>query len=464
MSTETTTEHTHVISPEEPKMCTLKERLGHAVGVLGHDSMYTMWSTYITPFLTDILQLPAAVLAVLLAIGRIFDGVNDIAMGFIADRTKSKLGRFRPWILRAGPLFCICAALSFLIPSDNMLVRIIYASIMYIVVDVVFTAVDIPYWSLPAAMTSNTKERSGIVGLTTTASSGISALIGVIVPICLLNFGGEGQWQSYFKTAAIIAVFAIIMYLLCFKSVREHVIPDAQQKFSLKLGLKNIYMNKPLLMLQLCNMIFLLAKIVKGYLNYYYCVYNLGNILVMSIISGISTVAMIAGSLCGTYLSKKVGKKPLFFLSMGLSALAAFVHFLSGWSSLSVIYVCGAVSTFGFGCSGVCTNAMLMDTIEYGEWKTGQRNEGIIQSTRCFVVKCMMAVSGVIVAAIIGLTGYTPLVEVQPDAVLNAFHFMATAFSSILIIAALVPMFFYHLSEKCHAEIMEDLKARKVQK
>ena len=156
MSSETNNVTVH----EETKMCTLKERIGHAIGVLGHDSMYTMWSTYITPFLTDILQIPAGVLAILLAVGRVFDGVNDIMMGFIADRTKSNLGRFRPWILRAGPLFCICAMLSFIIPSDNMLVRIIYACVLYIAVDVVFTAVDIPYWSLPAAMTSNTKERS----------------------------------------------------------------------------------------------------------------------------------------------------------------------------------------------------------------------------------------------------------------------------------------------------------------
>lgn len=107
---------------------------------------------------------------------------------------------------------------------------------------------------------------------------------------------------------------------------------------------------------------------------------------------------------------------------------------------------------------------MLMDTIEYGEWKTGQRNEGIIQATRCFIVKCVMAVSGVIVAAIIGLTGYVPLAEVQPDAVLSTFHFMATAFGSVLIIAALVPIFFYNLTEKRHAEIMEELKARKAAK
>ena len=185
-----------VVTTEEPKMCTKKEQLGHAIGVLGHDSAYTLWSTWMTPFLTDVVMIPAAILGALLAFGRVFDGVNDIMMGSFADRTKSKWGRFRPWILRAGPLFCLCMALSFIIPSANMTIRIIYASIMYILVDVVFTAVDIPFWSLPAAMTSNVKERSSIVGTTQTTSSAITGIIGVVMPLALAAFGGSTEWKA----------------------------------------------------------------------------------------------------------------------------------------------------------------------------------------------------------------------------------------------------------------------------
>ena len=99
---------------EEATMCTKKEKLGHALGVLGHDSAYTLWATWATPFMTDILALPAAFLGALLAGARIFDAFTDISMGVIADRTRSKWGRFRPWVLRAGPLFCLLMALSFL--------------------------------------------------------------------------------------------------------------------------------------------------------------------------------------------------------------------------------------------------------------------------------------------------------------------------------------------------------------
>ena len=124
-------------------------------------------------------------------------------MGSIADRTRSKFGRFRPWLLWAGPLFCLCMALSFLIPSPNMTVRIIYACVMYVVVDVVFTAVDIPFWSLPAAMTRNIKERSAIIGSTQTTSNTITGIIGIVMPLALVAFGGAGSASAYFTLAAI---------------------------------------------------------------------------------------------------------------------------------------------------------------------------------------------------------------------------------------------------------------------
>ena len=112
----------------------------------------------------------------------------------------------------------------------------------------------------------------------------------------------------------------------------------------------------------------------------------------------------------------------------------------------------------------VCVNAMMMDTIEYGEWKTGQRNEAMITSTRCFVTKCVMAVACIAVAAVIGLTGYIPQETVQPVNVLNSFHFVYTLVSAGIIILAVVPMLFYKLTEKRHAEIMEELAARKASK
>ena len=452
----------NVAITEEPKMCTKKEQLGHAIGVLGHDSAYTLWSTWMTPFLTDVVMIPAAVLGALLAFGRVFDGVNDIMMGSFADRTKSKWGRFRPWILRAGPLFCLCMALSFIIPSDNMTIRIIYASIMYVLVDVVFTAVDIPFWSLPAAMTNNVKERSSIVGTTQTTSSAITGIIGVVMPLALAAFGGSTEWKAYFITASIVAVFGAVMYMICFKTTREHVVPENTEKFNLKLGIKSVVTNKPLLIVQIANAVGLLAMILRGNFNYYYCMYNLGSLEVMSVLSLISTFASIAGSVLFIFLAKHFDKKYVMFMLSGGYIAACLIHYFSGWDNLGLIYVTSAIS--GACCGGfmVAVMAMMADTIEYGEWKTGQRNEGMITSTRCFVTKLVMAISGVVVAFVMGIFGYDPGAA-QSVEVLNAFHTMMTLVCAGTMVIGVIPMFFYDLTEKKHAEIMAELAARKAQ-
>lgn len=455
-----------VTKAEEPKQCTRREQLGHALGVLGHDSAYTLWSTWTTPFMTDILQLPAAFLGVLWAGARFFDAFTDVSMGVIADRTKSRWGRFRPWIIRSGPLFCLLMALCFFKPDFLGTVGLCaFAGILYIVTgSIAFTSVDIPFWSLPAAMTSNTTERSKIIGTTTTASGAISGIVSIVMPLALIWFGGATEWSSYFKVAAFIAVFAAIMYICCFRMVKEHVVPDTSQKFSLKLGLMNIFTNQPLLCLQISNIIFLLAKILKGNFNYFYCMYNLGGLEYMTIISLISTIAMIGGSILATVLFKYIGKKQFLFVLMCIYGVSCVIQFFAGWNNLFIIYACNAVGTLVIGAANVCVNAMIADTIEYGEWKTGQRNEAMINSTRCFVTKCVMGISGIIVAAVIGLTGYIPQAAVQTASALNSFHFMITLFGGALMLLALVPMFFYKLTEKRHAEIMTELAARKAAK
>lgn len=449
-----------VVTTEEPYVCSKKEQLGHAIGVLGHDGANTM-KGYVLPFMTDILMLPPAFLLILTTLCQVFDAFTDISMGVIADRTRSKFGRFRPWILRAGPLFCIFMVLGFLKLPIGVVGMCIFAGFVYVFASsIAFTAVDIPFWSLPAAMTSNTKERASIIGTTTTVSSFVTGLIGIIVPLALVGLG-EFEWTSYFYIALAIGVFSAIAYLVCFKTVREHVVPDDSQKFSLKLALQNIFTNQPLLCVQLSNVFCLLAVILRSYLNYYYCMYNVGSLGVMAVISTISTIGMVAGALLFTLLVKRVGKKICLLACAVIYVASNLVLYFAGWTNLPILFVCSAVSTVAIGAALVCINAMIADTIEYGEWKTGQRNEAMITSTRCFVTKGVAAAAGAFVLSAIALTGFVPQEAVQAAPVLNGFHFIYTLLSAITMIFAVIPMFFYKLTEKRHAEIITELAERK---
>lgn len=452
------------VKAEEPKMCTKKEQIGHAIGVLGHDSAYNLWTTWMMPFMTDILMLPDVFTGVLTTAARVFDAFTDISMGVIADRTRSKWGRFRPWVLRAGPIFCLLMALSFLKLPVGMVGLCAFAGVMYLLTgSVAFTAVDIPFWSLPAAMTSNTKERSSIIGTTTTVSNAVAGIIGIVLPL-VLSALGKFQWTSYFIIAVVVAVFAAIMYLCCFKMVREHVVPNDKEKFKLTLALKNIFQNQPLLCVQLSNIACLLAMTLRGYLNYYYCVYNLGSLELASLMSLITLVGMVLGSVVFIFASKFIGKRNCMFAIAIIYTVANLALYFAGWTNLALIIICAAIANTAMGAAIVCINAMLADTIEYGEWKTGQRNEAMITSTRCFVTKCVSAAAGLIVILVIAITGMVPQAAEQAPVVLNSLHFVYTLGSACVMILAVIPMIFYKLTEKRHAEIMAELNARKANK
>lgn len=449
---------------EEPKMCTKKEQVGHALGVLGHDSAYTMWGTWMMPFLTDILVLPTAFIGVLTTFARFFDAFTDISMGVIADRTRTKWGRFRPWVLRAGPIFCLLMVLSFIKFPVGITGMCAIAGVLYIVTgSIAFTAVDIPFWSLPAAMTSNTEERSSIIGSTTTVSNFVTGLLGVVMPLMLARFGTY-EWTSYFYMAAPIGVFAAIMYIISFRMVKEHVVPADNEAFSLRLALKNIFTNQPLLCVQIANIFALGGMILRGYLMYYYCQYNLGNVALATPLNLIGTVGMVVGAILFTFFAKYIGKKNcMFVIAIVYTATNVFLYF-AGWENYMLLCVCSAITTVMSGAAIVCVNAMMADTIEYGEWKTGQRNEAMITSTRCFVTKCVAALAGVAVLVVIGMTGMNPEAAVQAPSVLNGFHILYTLVNAGVMIMAAVPMFFYKLTEARHAEIMEELAARKNRK
>lgn len=243
--------------------------------------------------------------------------------------------------------------------------------------------------------------------------------------------------------------------------MKEHVIPDDKEEFSLRLAMRNIFQNQPLLCVQLSNVACLLAMTLRGYLNYYYCMYNLGNLTIASLLSLITLVGMIVGSILFIVGSKIVGKRNCMFGIAIIYTAVNIFQYLSGWSSISVILVCATISNICMGAAIVCVNAMLADTIEYGEWKTGQRNEAMITSTRCFVTKCVSAVSGLVIALVIAVTGMVPQAAEQAPVVLNSFHFIYTLGSAGVMILAVVPMAFYKLTEKRHAEIMAELAARK---
>ena len=434
------------------------EIFGHALGGVGQNMVYALWSGFITAFYTDIFGMNPAVMATIFVVARVWDAFNDPMMGILADRSKSKFGRSRSWLLRMPAVVATCLILNFTVPNFGEVGNTIYAAVTYILMGMAFTSVDIPYWSMPAAMTSDPGERTKIF-TTATLGTNIASTVGnMLIPILLVNFGGTNSARAYFLTAVIFAIIGAVLYFTCFAMTKEHVQPSTQQ-FSFRLAIKSLTVNKPLFCIMITNLVINLAFIMKMTLNYYYTTYTLGDVKLMSVMSLVTLPSIVIGTLLAPILAKKLGKKNTLLALMVANLVISGIFYFGGYSSVPFVLIMGALQVLCVGASFVMLSSMTADTIEYGEWITGQRNEGIITSTRTLITKIASALVGVAVAVVLTMTGYVPNVE-QTTETMQAFHFVISFLPGIVMMIGAIPIFFYSLTESKHQEIMEELKKR----
>lgn len=316
------------------------EIFGHAIGGVGQNMVYALWSGFITAFYTDIFGMNPAVMATIFVVARVWEAFNDTMMGILADRTRSKYGRYRCWLLRMPVVVATCLVLNFTVPNFGNVGNIVYAVVTYILMGMAFTSVDIPYWSMPAAMTSDPNERTKIF---TTANLGtnIASTVGnMLIPILLVNFGGTNSAHAYFVTAVIFAVIGVALYLTCFALTREHVQPSTQ-KFSFRLAMKSLAVNKPLFCIMITNLVINLAFIMKMTLNYYYTTYTLGNVKLMSVMSLVTLPSIIIGTCIAPLLAKKLGKKRTVLALMVANLIISGIFFVGGYSKIPFVLVMG---------------------------------------------------------------------------------------------------------------------------
>lgn len=436
-----------------------REIAGHAAAGVGQNLVYGLWGSYILIFYTDVFGITAGAAGLIMMFTRIWDAVNDPMMGMVADRTRTKWGRYRPWLLFMAVPVGILLVLNFYTPALPGSGKVAYAAVTYVLLSMAFTAVDIPYWSLPSAMTRDSGRRAGIFSIARTATT-LTSVVSAVIIIPLTQRLGEGnQEKGFFRTAVAFAVVSVIFYIIGFAGIREHVEPVKQKKNGLGDSLRVLACNKPLLLIILSVLIILTANGLRNSTLPYFAQYNLGALSLVSILTALSIPGMLAGMLSAPVLARKFGKKRVFLGACIYGVLSNLLFFFTGYSDRTMVFVMIALTGVSFGFILVLESAMIADTIEYAQWKTGQRREGLISSTQTFVSKLCLALSGGLIGLILTVTGYAPG-QVQTGTTLSAFHGIMTLVVAAAFALAMIPMFFYGLTEEVHAGIVQELEKR----
>lgn len=484
-----------------------KEAWSYGITGIGQNFICTIIGSYLTVFMTDALgfnnsntigvMTASVAVAILMLVARIFDALNDPIMGSVVDYTRTKYGKCRPYLLWMPIPIGLLTILCFLPFYPSNLTGFLACGLIYVVWSVAYTIADVPYWGLSTTMTNNTTKRGNIltiVRLMCTAGAGIVTLLvpiitdavtakyrdadGFLLPQFSTEYMSTLKW-TYFIVALVLVIVSIPMFYIGFKNTKERfgTVASGEKQRSLGQNLKLLFKNDQVMLIVLSGILGG-ARMVYTYTGgLYFCKYALGSESAYSVLTMLVVPGGLIASLLCPWLTKKFTKK-WSFIGSHLVGAAAMVLMLFMWdfengkfigggeygtAGLVVAVICMIIVGIPQGIANIMSYAMIGDTVEYLEWKTGERAEGICFSMQTFISKIGMAFGafiGVLAYYMSGIDSNDPTATMSIKG-LNDLWLMLVLSSALSFIACVIPLFFYHITEDKQRWYVAEIQKRK---
>ena len=439
------------------------ERFSYGCGDFGCNIIYTAMSAFLLFYYTDYAGVNAFAVGTIMMVSRFFDGISDVIMGVIVDRTRSKYGKARPWLLRMCIPFALSGILLFSVPTSwASAPKLVYVFITYnLVSTVIYTAINVPYSALNALMTQDPYERSVLsIFRNLLATAGTLTINTFTLP--LVEYFGDNT-SAWTKTFCVFGLLAVAAFLVNFFGTKERVRSVASESGNaevvpFKVGIKALFRNKYWIMMTGMLALFFLMYSVNGGATVYYAKDILGDRNLVGTINGIFNVVQIAAMFFIAMLVKKYGKRNVFALGLVLDIIGMLVLNFSG-GAISLIVISSVIRGVGNACGGATMWAMVSDTIDYGEWKTGVRTEGLVNSACSFGYKIGNGIGSALLGLILEVGGYVGEAAAQSASALASIKVCFVWIPVAVYLIGLVIMKFYHLDREFDG-IIEDLKNR----
>ena len=442
-----------------------REKLSYGLGDVGCNLISVHATTYIAYFYTEAMGLNAAIIGTIVMVSKLLDGLSDIIVGFLVDRTKSKYGKARSWILRTAVPISVCLILCFTVPEGAGMAAYVYVAVTYNLINTVFyTLMNLPYATLNSLMTRDQDQRMQINAFRMTLAQGASMVTNMLTIPLVGMMGGTSNRSAWIKLSCIYAAVAAVLFLICFFNTKERVTvqkTEGAQKSQLK-SLAYAFRNKYwVILVAECILVIMFVALI-GSSSAYYAKYILGNENMVGIITAMTFIPAFILVPCMPAAAKKIGKRNICLIGSMIN-LAGSVLMCLRPADLTWILI----SCFIRGCGYVMimgtVYAMLADTVEYGEWKTGVRTEGVLYAANSFGTKIGGGIGAAIAMWVLGRAGYDGTAAVQSEAALMAIK--ADFLYIPLIVVILMPILFYFYKlDSIFPQVMSDLMKHENQK
>lgn len=438
-------------------------KLAYGMGDLASTLVWGLVSTFLLYFYTDVALIAPAAVSVLFLTARLWDAVNDPIMGGLIDRTRSRHGRFRPYLLYVPIPLAIVTILTFIVPPFGMTGRIVYAYVSYILLGMLYTAVNIPYGAMLATMTRDPEDRSRLSAYRNFFAIAGSFVVAVATLPLVSLVGGGNEQSGFLLTVMMYSVVMIPLFWIVFRGTTERITPaEDETRPSAFDSLRSVFANRALAIVGLGALIVNTGMYARQSIAVFYFEHNVGNADLTSIFLAVTFITMFVGIFAATPVSSKLGsKRRTAILALTVAGASYIGMWVTGPEAIVMAFVWTAIGTSFFGMMIVMVWSMIADAIDYGEWKSGTRSDGFAYAAGSLMQKIGIAVGGSAPAFMLSLFGYTPG-ETQSSQALAGINFTMTVLPGILLLLAAGAFFWYPLNRVRFAEIAAELEARRI--
>jgi len=442
------------------------EKIGYACGDLAANFVFQFMISLQVPFYVDVFGLPASAAATMFfVIGIAVAFVNPV-MGVIADRTSTKWGKFRPWLIWTALPFGIIGVLTFTTPDISPGAKLIYAWVTYALLRVIYTVNNVPYASINAVMTDDPDERNSASQYRQIAANSAGFILGALV-VPLINIFAHGSKapadlaRGYQYTMGILMLAAMVMFVLCFLATKERIQPDPKQKTSLKQDIADLAANKPWLILFLVTLFYFAALCMRGNAMLPYCTLFQGDQNLFSWMNGFGLASLLIGVACSNAISVRTGKRMLFLVSMVLTSLFTMALIFIPAHSPYVVIGTEVLRQFSYGISGPILWSMMGDVADYGEWKTGRRASGTATSAVIFALFFGLTLGQAGVSGLFAHYGYASAAATQTAEAIHGVVLTGGLYAGVLFLIAAGLLVIYPLNRAENRKIADELAERR---
>ncbi len=467
------------------------EKTGYSLGDLAANLVFQTLVTYLAYFYTDIYGLKAGDASVIIGtVGLIAAFAFNPIIAAIADRTRSRWGKFRPWILFTSIPLGVIALLAFSTPDFAYKGKVIYAVITYTLLLLLYAANNLPYGALSGVITGDMKERNSMSAYRFVAVMFAQFFVQVFMLPIIIAAGGGDKAVGIEKVMTWLAIIGTIMLIITFLTTRERIVPTPEQKSTLGQDLKDLGKNKPwVIMLVLTLLVFITLALKGGSYVYYFQNYvdkeSLAN-LISPVLNGFSNaginffgedpvsaglglfnaggiIFMIIGITLSKPLADKYGKRDVFGIALVISTVFIILFYFFPSQSVGLMFISQILHGFFYGITIPLLWAMIADVADYSEWRNNRRATAIIFSAMMVGLKAGLTVGSTLLTWLLGLYDYIPNNTTgQTETAIQGTKMLVSIYPAIPFLIGAGLLFFYEINKKMEVQIENDLKARRI--